>query len=320
MANIRKRGERWEARVRKRGYPIACKSFRTKAEAEGWVSIVEADMTKGTYVSRRAAETMTLKKALEKYEEEEIPKKKGHQEKYVVKAWMKHDLALRPLASIRSSDLATYMKERLKVVGPKTVLHHLSTISNLFEIARTTWEDMEGLANPVHQIKKPQLRNARDRRLSEDERKKLIEACGELECGWLVPIIELAVETAMRRGEIIKLDWENIDIEKQTAYLPETKNGNPRTVPLSTKAKGILRVLWPQESGEPAKAPKGQVFNLHPDFVSRAFREVCKKAKLRNLRLHDLRHEATSRLFEKGLNPMEVATITGHETPQMLSR
>lgn len=320
MATIRKRGERqWEARVRRRGYPVTCKTFETKAEAEGWASIIESEMVRGGYVSRREAEATTLKEALERYEREEIPKKKGHQEKYVVKAWIKHDLALRPLASIRSSDLAKYMDVRLKEVGPKTVHHHLGTLSNLFEIARVKW-GMEGLANPVNLLKKPRLPNGRDRRMNDDERKKLIEACAELEYGRLVPIIELAVETAMRRGEIIKLTWEHIDLEKQTAHLPETKNGRPRTVPLSTRAVAILKGLWPREEDEPVKEAAGRVFNMHPDFVSRAFREVCAKAGLKNLRLHDVRHEATSRLFEKGLNSMEVASITGHETLQMLRR
>lgn len=312
MASIRKRGERqWEVRVRRRGYPIVCKTFETKADAEKWAGVVEADMTRKVFTDGREAEGTTLGEALERYLREVTEKKKGRQEAYVIKAWLRHPLALRPLTAVRSSDLAAYRDERLKEVGPKTVIHHLSVISHLYNVAKTEW-GMEGLTNPAENVKKPRLPPGRDRRLSEDEVKRLIAAAAESDMKWLPAVIEFALETAMRRGEIVSLKWDNVDLGKRVAYLPETKNGEPRFVPLSGHAIEVLKAI--------PRSVDGRVFPVHPDEVTRMFQEACRRAGIENVRFHDQRHEATSRLFEKGLNPMEVATITGHKTLQMLRR
>jgi integrase len=122
------------------------------------------------------------------------------------------------------------------------------------------------------------------------------------------------IETAMRRGEIAALRWEEINLKKCTAHLPKTKTEVPRTVPLSKAAIAALKEL-PQRLD-------GKVFTLQAESMSQAFERACEphRANVKGLRFHDLRHEATSRLFEKGLNVMEVAAITGHKTLDMLKR
>lgn len=116
----------------------------------------------------------------------------------------------------------------------------------------------------------------------------------------------------MRRGEISALRWENIDLKGKAILLRDTKNGESRRVPLSRNALRLLRTLLHRIDGK--------VFEIRADSITRAFDRACNRAGIKNLRLHDLRHEATSRFFEKGLNPMEVANITGHKTLQMLMR
>ncbi len=125
-------------------------------------------------------------------------------------------------------------------------------------------------------------------------------------------IITWAIETAMRRGEISAMQWENLDRKARVLLLPETKNGTSRRVPLSSRALVAL-------DGLPRRID-GKVWSMKPDSISQAFERVCASAGVEGLTFHDLRHEATSRLFEKGLNPMEVAAITGHKTLQMLKR
>ena len=117
----------------------------------------------------------------------------------------------------------------------------------------------------------------------------------------------------MRRGELLGLLWDNVDLERRTAFLPVTKNGESRGVPLSSRAVAVLR-------GLPA-ASNGRVFGeLTPLALRLSFNRATRRAGITGLRLHDLRHEATSRFFEKGLNVMEVASVTGHKTLQMLKR
>jgi integrase len=123
----------------------------------------------------------------------------------------------------------------------------------------------------------------------------------------------LALETAMRQGELVNLRWEHVHLARRIAHLPDTKNGEPRTVPLSTAALKILRSL--------PRSLTGQVFvGLTSEAVKRAFARAVRRAGIDDLHFHDLRHEATSALFERGLNIMEVASITGHKDLRMLRR
>ena len=126
--------------------------------------------------------------------------------------------------------------------------------------------------------------------------------------------MRLALTTAMRRGELLALCWENIDLHKRVARLDDTKNGERRDIPLSSVALTAIQTL----RGDVPRV--GRVFPYRQEHVDDHWRKALKTANIANLRFHDLRHEATSRLFERGLNPMEVATITGHKTLQMLKR
>lgn len=118
----------------------------------------------------------------------------------------------------------------------------------------------------------------------------------------------------MRRSELASLTWKETDLKKQTVYLPKTKTDVPRTVPLSRATVNALQVLSVKH--------EGRIFNLQAESMSQAFERACEphRANISGVRFHNLRHEATSPLFEKGLNVMEVAAITGHKTLDMLKR
>ena len=170
---------------------------------------------------------------------------------------------------------------------------------------------MESLGNPTEFVRKPRQPNSRDRRLQKDEQGRL-QTASEAYGGEIGMIITWAIETAMRRGEIAAMRWEHLDRQARVLLIPETKTGTPRRVPLSTTALAAFNGLsW---------LPHGKIWSMRPDSISQAFERVCKAACITGLTFHDLRHEATSRLFEQGLNPMEVAAITGHKTLQMLKR
>ncbi|WP_313872821.1 site-specific integrase [Rugamonas sp. DEMB1] len=160
-------------------------------------------------------------------------------------------------------------------------------------------------------MRKPNKPRGRDRRVTAAEIAKIIEATESTE---LRTIIVLAVETGMRRNELASLVWEEVDLKKQTAHLPKTKTDVPRTVPLSKTAIKALKNFAPRK--------EGRIFTLQAESMSQAFERACEahRANIVGVRFHDMRHEATSRLFEKGLNVMEVATITGHKTLDMLKR
>jgi integrase len=358
MASIRKRGQhQWEAQIRRRGYPPQSKTFNTKAEAEAWAKTIESEMSRGVWLSRSEAEATTLYQALERYEREVSPAKKGSaQEVSVIKTCKALDLARRPLATIRSADLAKLRDEWLTTYKPATVLRRLAVLSHVFSIARKEW-GMESLSNPVELLRKPQPNNARTRRVAvgfgsvgapgadaeaaerrplQGELDRVVAASGSK---LLSSIICLAVETAMRRSEIVALRWEHVDLPRRVAHLPATKNGNSRDVPLSSLAvvavQKIKDAMAKREEG--GDGPSGRVFSIRGDAVTRAFERAlararasyvtdCQKEKrlpderfLVDLRFHDLRHEATSRLAD--IFPLhELTKITGHKDPRMLMR
>jgi integrase len=212
-------------------FPSATKTFKTKARAERWARAFENEMDDGVFVSRKEAESTTLTEAFERYLKEITPHKKGAiQETNRIKQFKKHPLAKRFLANIRSSDIAAYRDERLSLgKSSNTVKNELILISHLFNTARKEW-GMESLLNPVANVRKPKLPPGRDRRLLEGEEDKLLDHA-EYPTDQLIII---ALETAMRQGEILGLRWEYIDIKKRVLTLPDTKNGESRDVPLST--------------------------------------------------------------------------------------
>jgi integrase len=131
----------------------------------------------------------------------------------------------------------------------------------------------------------------------------------------------LAIETGMRFGELASVTWADVNLEKRTIFLPDTKNGSPRTVPLSIRALNAIQTQ--------PRSIDGRLFSAKPGSIRSAFLIALYRAQatqpeskifLRELRFHDLRHEAVTRLFERGLNPIEVGMVSGHKTLSMLQR
>lgn len=339
VATITKRGPyQWRVQIRRKHYPVQFRTFTTRAEAEAWGQMVESEMARGVWISRGEAESTTLLEALERYEREVTPaKKSATQEKRLLKTLKGLKLAGTPLASIRGSDLAQLRDEWLTEAMPATVVRRLALVSHVFSVARKEW-GMESLSNPVDLVRKPRVDNARTRRVldapdapersvQDSELERIVAAAGRSKL--LPPLLWLAVETAMRRSELVSLRWEHVDLERRTALLPKTKNGEERTVPLSPKAISVLRRLPPKPSGHVLPMVVDAATKAFVRAVARARRryvEECEKAAAKpsdrflvGLRLHDLRHEATSRLAS--IFPMhELAKITGHKDPRMLLR
>lgn len=311
MATIEQRSNgTWRAKIRKKGYPQLSGSFDTKAEAQRWAAEMEGDMSRKRFVDTREADRTTLKEALERYKEEVTVNKKGAvQEKTRIKTWSESKYGSKSLAELKSSDLAEYRDSRLKEgVSTNTIRLALALISHLYTVAIKDW-GIEGLTNPVAKLRMPKGSRERDRRPTSAELKAVIKAAAGVHHE-MPAIIEIAVETAMRRGELIGLKRENI--RGKHLVLEDTKNGSRRLVPLSIRARELLDSL-------PARID-GSVFSLAAHSVTQYFVRACKEAKVENLHFHDLRHEGTSRFFEKGLALMEVATITGHRTLSNLRR
>ena len=305
----------WQIQVRKKGFPSQSRTFRLKAEAERWAAEISSEMSARRWVDLSMAESMRVSEALQRYIDEEVPNR-AHPEKERVRATnlKKRQFAQHSLVSLRGADLTAFVKEREREgVSPSTIQKDLAIVSAMYTAATRDW-GFEGLGNPVKNCRKPKSAPGRDRRLSceKDEENRLKRAAAEIkpEMGG---IIDLALATAMRCGEIAGMTWENVRLSERYVHLPKTKNGTSRNVPLSTHAVATLKAMGPKESG--------RVVDLSAERISKFFTKICRQANIPDLTFHDLRHEAISRLVENPrLGMLEVMEISGHKSTQMLKR
>ncbi|WP_025598620.1 site-specific integrase [Burkholderia sp. WSM2230] len=302
MASISVRGTKWQVKIRRKGQPQLSATFSTEKEAIRWAAEHE-----------KADTGPTVGDLFRKYVAQVAPQRRsGEWERRVLQRMLRKEKALCavPVAAFGKPHLAEWRDRRLTEVLGSTVGRELDAISSVCKVAIDEW-DMGLSANPVRGLRRPKLPLPREVRLLAGDDERLIEKAIDFNRE-IAPAIILAIETAMRQGEIAKLRWENIDLEARTALLPMTKNGTARKVPLSKRAVEALAWCSPPQ--------KGRVFKLTQSAMKYAFSRVREQCGLGNLHFHDLRHEAASRLFEKGLNVMEVATITGHKNLKHLQR
>lgn len=340
MATIVQRGPAsFLVRIRRKGLPIMAKTFDTEREAKTWAKRQELKLEDGNVQDLTEARETTLGQALERYRDTVTVKKKSHKsEFYRVGRILRHSIALRPLSSLRADDVEALLKDlakphesqrhnkprkattpavskiTLRPASPVTQRRYAALLSHVFTIASKRWR-IEGLRNPVKEMEMPAAGRSRKRRFEEGEEERLLRELAACRKPQIKPFAQLAVETAMRSGELLKLQWENVDLAGQTAEIHDTKNGEDRVVPLSSRAVAVLKTL--QTDGGATKI-KGPVFAISPHSLRSGWEAACKRAGILDLRLHDLRHEATSRLFELGLDRVEAAAVTGHKTLQML--
>jgi len=352
VAVIQNRGpKQYRALVRKKGYPPYSRTFERQRDAQAWATDLEGAIGRENRLEVRrlteragSGELNTIGDLADKFLEEVVAqpgRRKGQADAERPRLRRIRDaLGNQHIQMLTSSDVAKWRDQRLKEgASPQTVRHDLNTLSVVLQLARREW-GVEGLVNVVREVKKPQQANGRSRRLVEREYAYLLQAAvyvpprgGRQPGRGLASIIKLAVETSMRLGELLSLEWPRIDFGARVAFLPTTKNGESRSVALSTAAVAALKEL------ESPRRADGRVFDWarSDSFVGHFIRCVARARSLyvadcatrgnavdprflTDLRFHDLRHEAASRLFEKGLNPMEVASMTGHKSMQMLKR
>ncbi|MDE1980741.1 MAG: site-specific integrase [Betaproteobacteria bacterium] len=343
MASIRKKGDyQWHVQIRRQGQTLT-KTFETRADAEAWAKIKESEIIRGVYIpTTKEAEKKALGDLIDRYITDVVPGHRGHESETArLKMLRKRQICKRSVASLRPEDFVRYRDARLKeprsrhareakvqgdgpTVGAATVHRELGLFQQIIEHARREWG--LGLAeNPVKAVQKPRFKNARDRRLSVAEEKRLLESIDQGRNKHMKPLVLLGLETAMRQGELLGLTWGNVDFSVPAAHLPRTKNGDKRDVPLSKRAVQILRGILKESVGTAAKnlstdEKKMRIFPTTASAVKQAWERAVERAEIENLHFHDLRHEATSRMAARIPNALALASITGHRDMQMLKR
>ena len=314
MATIRKRQGRYQAQVRRKGQPLVTRTFASKESAKKWIKAVETDMERGEFKPRL---DMTVGQLIKRYQTDVIPKQKAHQSALVRCRRLRRELGKINLSDLSPAHLASYRDERLKTIKPSTLKRELSILSSAINTAIIDW-GIPIPTNPVSMTRIPKHHGSRDRRLKDGEEEKLL--------GIAKPVYQraiiIAVETAVRRGELLNIRKSHINFANQTLHIPQTKTDTPRTIPLSTRAIKALRdqIKSISDANVVQMERDSKLFSMSSPMFRHEIHRYRVKLDMEDWRFHDLRHEATSRLFEKGLNTMEVASITGHEDLRMLKR
>ena len=319
----------WKALVRKIGFPTTVKTFASKRECQDWGRQVEVEMTKGLYIDRADSTKMSIAAALDRYEREVTPTKKAstaHAEVNRIKH-LKVELGKYSLAALSPQIIGAYRDRKIaEGQSNNTVRLALALVGHLYSTASKEW-GLGLVRNPVTQVRKPTVAgSARTRRLTPAQLAALLEACRKHSNPMLGWAVELLLETAMRKGELMTLRVGQIDVQRQIVRLSDTKNGSERTVPVSVRAAQLLALalanpLRPPDCDLVFFGDAGKTGLRAPYTIHKLFDSCRKETNISDFRLHDFRHEATSRLVERGtLSDIDVASITGHKSMQMLRR
>lgn len=305
MPTFRKRLGRWRAEIVRQGVRESA-TFDTRREAAEWATQREAELLRGARKS--AAGAWTVREAFDRYALEVSPSKRGARWERVRLAKLARDasIATRQLRALTGPDVASWRDRRLREVAPASVAREMNLIRSVFEIARKEWGWLQ--ENPMRDVGRPKSPPPRDRRVSEDEADRIC-----LALGWaggppanasqrVAVMFRFALETAMRAGEIAGLTWGKIHAAEKYAVLPRTKNGEARKVPLSSEALRLLS-LMPKDGAS--------VFGVSAALRDALFRRARDRADLSDLRFHDTRHEAITRLARK-LDLLDLARMVGH--------
>jgi len=330
LAYIRKKRDRWSVSICKKGYPEKYATFDTELEARKWATVTESEMIRGVYTDRTEAERTLLGDLIDRFITDYAEKPENYKQREDKKeAWrfqlqhLKNALGQYSLAAIDQKLIKKYrmdrgnMKYRGTPIKDSTIRKEIFMLSKLFKYAQHEENITMPRGNPVELISKPGEGKARDRRLSKDEMKKLLDKCKASRNIYLLPAVELAIELAMRQGELLALRWKDVDLSRSIATIKESKSDDDevqgRIVPLSGRAIKILKAM--------PRSIDGVVLPVQRMTLYHAFHAAVVRAGIEDFNFHDLRHESLSRLSERGdFSMLEMAAVSGHRTLQMLKR
>jgi len=301
--------------VRRKGRAPVTRSFHSKSGALLWAREQEFEADKGVPSAHKGLRGITVANVVRRYRDEVVPRKRGSgRETLMLNVFLRHPLARVALSDVTTGMVSAYCTERLRRVRPGTLNRELDILRHAFATARRSW-DIPLTYNAFADVTRPKTAAPRERRLHAGERERLLAACSQCRNPYIGYLVELALATAMRRGELLSARWVHVSFDTRTLHIPVTKNGHPRTIPLSGVALALLRDLR-DLGGAASERP----LPLTENAARMAWKRLVKRARLVNLRFHDLRHEAISGFFERGLSVPEVALISGHRDPRMLFR
>jgi integrase len=280
-------------------------------------------MDNGSWIDVHEQRTTDVGELLERYIEEIHPIRPFGKSKLATVKLTARAFLGTPVSQLTPASIMTYARGRSQKVSRSTLAAEMTFFAQAIDTARTLW-DAPFKDNPVRATMKVMTQlgmlgssQKRSRRLQPGELDALLNAAST---HWIRPMILIAVESGMRQQEIQQLTWEDVNFQNKTILIrnrkhPREKIGNDQVIPMFP---GVKQVLWDEYQ---ISKRRGPVFEVkHAASVSDRFALLCKRARVEGLHFHDLRHEAISRMFERGMEIQQVAAVSGHKTWSQLKR
>jgi integrase len=325
MASITRRNSSYRVRISRKGQPTITKSFKSEYEANKWLRQVEMQLELGIYQESKRNQPIQneiqVSEAVERYISSHVIHKLNRKTEAGMLRLLANRWADRKLSSITKQDVFLLKEELLrKGRAASTINHYLNAISKLHQIAINEW-GMQ-ITNPIPGMKRMPEPQGRMKRLLPKAEEILLNYASQSAFKPLSNIIIFAIETAMRASEILSIRLEDVDLVSRKVLIRHTKNGESRVIPLTLRAKSTLQQIQPNKKTDLVFPYGGCRVRKH--FVKTVTRARAAHDGSQNpfidLRFHDLRHEALSRLSDAGLNVIELSCISGHKTLSMLKR
>ena len=308
MATIRKRNDKFQVQVRIRGHSKSA-TFLTLKHARHWGRQKELEFEKSFQLGELYRPKHFLE-VLDLYKQKVMPLKKSPNNEYIIiQSLSRHSWVKKPLHLIQPLDITAYRDTRLLKVKPSTFTREFGVVKHALKIAKIEW----GWDVPLElftSIKIPKINHKALRRIQDKDLKLLLQHTNNHRNKYLQPILLFALETGMRRGEILSLKWLDVDMKRKLITVDNTKNGYPRIIPMNDNVYHLLKTIDKRNE---------YVFPITTNSLRLAFQRICKKLEIK-IRFHDFRHEAISRLFERGHSIPQIASISGHRTMSQLFR
>lgn len=327
MASIEQRtnskGEvSYRAKVRLKGHPPQSATFKRKTDAKNWITDTESAIRNGRYFQNSKAKKHTLGELVDRYIENVLPDKSSSKiflknQEFQLKWWKSQigDYALSDITASKISALKDKLVEEKN--RPTTANRYLAALSHCFNVAINEWEWTND--NPVRKVKKVKESSGVVRYLSDEERKRLLSICKELD-HTLYILVVTALSTGARRGELINAKWQDLDFKKETLVIYETKNREIKLLPIKGLTLELLKEAYNQKPKDIDYIfPSIKGLNK-PKDIEAIWRKALKQAEIEDFRFHDLRHSAASYLAMNGASLAEIAEVLGHKTLAMVKR
>jgi integrase len=329
MASIIQVGAKWRALIRRKGHPSYCQTFATKAQAQAWARGIEADIDRGQTLAPKAVlgKVVLVSHLIDTYRKlraKSRPIEDTANEHYMLKTLDRY-LGKLDASRLSPADLVAYAQSRKEEdgAGPYTVNMDISKLGTVMRLAgvhlKITLPDVVGQARPLlSHMRLIGGGGKRERRPDEDELLRIVEWLETHRGRVYADVVSFAVMTAMRRGEIVRVEWSGLDPAKKLILIkdrkdPRNKSGNDQWVPL-------LGGAWELVRAQPREPDETRIFPIHEQTLSKYFKEACNALSIPDLHFHDLRHEGISRLFEQGFDIPRVALVSGHKSWNNLRR